>query len=67
MFAISWPAATGQAMKLHRRVAHAGSSEPIDPAGSQARHGWPQAQFNADRTSGNLKYDKTKPTKQNDD
>jgi hypothetical protein len=40
-------------MKLHRPLAHAGSSGPIDPAGSPARRGWPRGQINADRTPEN--------------
>jgi hypothetical protein len=37
----------GPGIELHRPVAHAGSSAPIDPAGSPARRGWPRWQMKA--------------------
>ena len=50
LHAIKWPAATGQAMRLHRPVAYAGSSGPVDPAGSRACRGWCWSKLKAYRT-----------------
>jgi hypothetical protein len=52
-------------MKLHRPVAHAGSSGPVDPAGSPACRGWRSGKVKADRTSEDPKSGKTKPPKAN--
>ena len=54
-------------MKLHRPVAHAGSSGPVDPAGSPACRGWRSGKVRADRTSEEVKYHKTNPTQANPD
>jgi hypothetical protein len=54
-------------MKLHRPVAHAGSSGPVDPAGSPACRGWRSGKIKANRTSGDVKYRKTKPRQANQD
>jgi hypothetical protein len=67
LHAIKWPAATGQSIKLHRRVAHAGSSGPIDPAGSPGCRGWRLGKVRADHTSEDAKCGETKPRKANQD
>jgi len=54
-------AASGQGMKLHRQVAHAGSSGWVDPAESPDRRGWLRRQISSDRTSEEDKYGVMKP------
>jgi hypothetical protein len=43
-------------MKLHRPVAHAGSSGPFDPAGSPGCLGWLAGTIKADRISEDAEY-----------
>src|SRR4051812_40413123 len=55
----------GQAMKLHRQPAHAGSSGPVNRAGSPACRGWRLGKVKADRTSEDANSGETNPTKAN--
>ena len=55
----------GPGMELHRRIAHAGSSGPVDPAGSAACRGWCSGKVRADRTAEEVEYRKTNPTQAN--
>jgi hypothetical protein len=53
------------AMKLHRPVAHAGSSGAVDRAGSPAYRGWRSGKVRADRTAEEVEYRKTNPIQAN--
>jgi hypothetical protein len=46
-------------------IAHAGSSGPVDPAGSPACRGWRSDKVKADRTAEEVEYHKTNPIQAN--
>src|SRR4051812_14366270 len=55
----------GPGDKFHRQPAHAGSSGPVDPAGSPSCRGWRSGKVEADRTAEDVESRKTNPTEVN--